>query len=281
MGVGRRMWRLYEPIHVLSYFAPESLAAYEAAGLRGYWRGYFAGRVAPLGAVGAAPVVAIFFNFAPGMVARALPSVWELATPAEALAARAGGAEAALRRVLAGVADDDIAEAAELTEAAVALLDPAGTPLGAANAALTGGDGSPVARLWQATAALREHRGDAHVAALLTHGFDGCAAAVWPTLPGGEERMRAARGWTVTEWEAAAAALVKRGWQEPDGRHTPEGEAAYAAVEAATDRHADRVWDLLGPERTARLTELLLPMARIAFPELPPMPIRLPAPPAD
>ena len=66
----RRMWRLFEPIHALTYFTPEAQAAYLAAGLRGYWRGYFAGRAPPLGLVDAAPVNATFYNIAPSMVTR-------------------------------------------------------------------------------------------------------------------------------------------------------------------------------------------------------------------
>src|SRR5215813_10433076 len=90
--VARRMWTLFEPVHTVTYFAAEARAAFEAAGLRGFWRGYFAGRAAPLGAIGPAPVVAAFFGFAPDFVARAIPDVWQRATPEAALAARLRGA---------------------------------------------------------------------------------------------------------------------------------------------------------------------------------------------
>ena len=43
------MWTLFEPVHAVTCFAPEARSAFEAAGLRGFWRGYFAGRAAPLG----------------------------------------------------------------------------------------------------------------------------------------------------------------------------------------------------------------------------------------
>ncbi len=82
-ATARRMWALFEPVHVISYFAPAAREAFEQAGLRGFWRGYFAGRAAPIGLTGAAPVVASFFSFAPAMVARAVPGVWDLVTPAE------------------------------------------------------------------------------------------------------------------------------------------------------------------------------------------------------
>ena len=70
-AVARHLWQLYEPLHAVTYFAPEARAAFVGAGLRGFWRGYFAGRAAPLGAVPAAPVTALFYSFAPAMVARA------------------------------------------------------------------------------------------------------------------------------------------------------------------------------------------------------------------
>jgi len=63
----RRMWTLFEPVHVISYFTPEARDAFEQAGVHGFWRGYFAGRAAPIGEVGPAPVIAAFFSFAPAL----------------------------------------------------------------------------------------------------------------------------------------------------------------------------------------------------------------------
>jgi hypothetical protein len=105
-AAARQMWMLAEPVHVMTYFTAESRAAYEAAGLRGFWRGYFAGRAGALGRVGPAPVIAAFYGFAPPMVERALPSVWTLISPSAAMEARTAGAVAALRRVLAGAGLD-------------------------------------------------------------------------------------------------------------------------------------------------------------------------------
>ena len=90
------MWTLFEPVHAVTYFAPEALEVWKAAGVRGFWRGYFAGRAAPLGAAGPAVVTASFYNFAPAFVARALPSVWELIPPTDALRVRREGAVAAM-----------------------------------------------------------------------------------------------------------------------------------------------------------------------------------------
>ena len=114
----RAMWTLFEPIHAVTYFAPEARGAFEEAGLRGFWRGYFAGRAAPLGPAGAAVVTASFFNFAPAFVARAIPGVWELITPEDALRTRLAGVHAALRGLLAG-RETEVTVAADLLWQAV------------------------------------------------------------------------------------------------------------------------------------------------------------------
>jgi hypothetical protein len=275
----REMWKRFEPIHAVTYFTPEALAAYEQVSLRGYWRGYFAGRAAPLGRVGAAPAVASFFVFAPAMVRRALPDVWRRATPTQALQARRDGACAALTRLASRFDATDVKEAAELAEAAIDLLDPAGHLLGAANLDLPRDtDVDPLARLWQCATTLREHRGDGHVAALVAYGFDGVEAVVWRCAPGHRTDMQRFRGWTDDEWEAAVARLTDRGWLASDGTKTAEGEAAYGAVELATDRAASQVWEHFGHSRTQRLLELLTPLAMAAFAEIPTTnPIGLPA----
>src|SRR5690348_16381394 len=143
----RRMWSLFEPIHAVSYFAPQARSAFEAAGLRGFWRGYFAGRSAPLGPVGPGPVIAAYFGFAPRMITRALPDVWTRITPAGALEARLAGAVDALRAAVT----DDVSAAAELLRAAALGIDPEGRVLGAANADLPWPEDDPYAVLWHAT----------------------------------------------------------------------------------------------------------------------------------
>jgi hypothetical protein len=256
------MWALYEPIHVVTYFAAQARDALTAAGLRGFWRGYFAGRSAPLGPVGAAPVLASFFSFAPSMVTRALPEVWTMASPEITLKARADGAVAALEVLLTGVPAADVTEAVALLEQATAALEPAGRVLGAANQALPVNE-HPLARLWQCATTLREHRGDGHIAALV-------GVAMGPadvlTLRCGLDLTRAsvqpARGWTDQEWTAAETRMNERGWLTADGTVTDAGRDLVQSLEDATDVAAAAPWDALGPAATQRLVELLTPMAR-------------------
>jgi hypothetical protein len=292
----RVMWTLFEPIHAVTYFAPEARAAFEEAGLRGFWRGYFAGRAAPLGPAGAAVVTASFFNFAPAFVARAIPAVWDLTAPEDALATRLAGAQAALSTLLAGH-EEEAAAAADLLWLAIGELDFSGRVLAAANAALPVPDGESagrgsagrgsagrgsagLAQLWQAATVLREHRGDGHFAALAAADIDGCeAVALRGCMDLRREDLQPVRGWTDEQWDNALAGLADRGWVGPDGRLTNAGQAAHDAVESATDWAAARPWARLSPETTAGIAEALLPLARACAAIQPyPSPIGVPAP---
>ncbi len=292
----RSMWTLFEPIHAVIYFAPEARAAFEDAGLRGFWRGYFAGRAAPLGPAGAAVVTASFFNFAPAFVARAVPAVWDLITPEDALRTRLAGARAGLRGLLAG-REAEAEVAADLLWQAVGELDFSGRVLAAANAALpvadggspgggspgggSPGGGSPaLARLWQAATLLREHRGDGHFAALAAADIDGCeAVALRCCMDLRREDMQPVRGWTDEQWDNALAGLADRGWLGADGQLTNAGQAAHDAVENATDWAAARPWARLGADATAELAGVLTPLAKACAAVVPyPSPIGVPAP---
>lgn len=261
LSTERRMWALYEPVHAVTYFAPQGRAAFEEAGLRGFWRGYFAGRSAPLGAVNPAPVVAAFYGFAPRMVERALPDLWTRISPDAALVARLEGA----RRALTAAAEnaDGLDEAAELLKEAATSAELYGRVLGAANAALPW-PADTLGTIWQAATILREHRGDGHLAALLMEGLDGCEAMVWRiALNNGRGRKMAqpSRGWTDEEWDAARDRLHQRGYLGGESAATPKAHQAYRTLEETTDQLAARPWQTLGPVRTEHLASLLTPVA--------------------
>ena len=283
MHPARRLWSLTEPFHAVLYFSPEPRQAFEAAGLRGFWRGYFAGRAAPLGPVGAAPVVACFYGFAPSFVSRALPSIWSLATPAQALEARERGVGAALRRLLdVGAHAAAIEEAGALLHDALASCQAAGRPLYAANAGLRWPE-DPVLGLWRATTLLREHRGDGHVAALTTAGLDPCEAHVTQVLATGVtvDTIQPYRGWSDEDWDDATQRLVSRGWVTAAGQLTETGRAGRQQVEDTTDRLAAVTIDALGADGAAHLCGLLEPVvtALVDAGELPyPNPIGVPRP---
>src|SRR3954447_23880190 len=100
------MFNLVEPIGVIPYSADEPNEAMFALGFTNYWDVYFAGRAAPLGScVPAAVVHALFYNFAPGEVARHIPKVWSTTTPEAAPAAGREGCVTGLCRVLGALID--------------------------------------------------------------------------------------------------------------------------------------------------------------------------------
>lgn len=259
----RALFAAFEPLHVVTYFAPQAREATEAAGLRGYWRGYFAGRAAALGRAPATTVTALFHGFAPGMVARAVPAVWDLCPPERALRARLEGAVAALRAL--DLDERSVAEAARIGADAARSADLGGRALGAAEAAQPWPD-DPVARLWRAATVLREVRGDGHVAALVAADVSGLEALV---LRAGRdlarEPLQAARGWQDADWDRAVDGLRSRGLVDGDARTTQAGRALLEQVEATTDHLAAQPWRAVGEEGAARFLELAVPLARAAL----------------
>lgn len=263
----RRMWRLTETYHCVTYFTPQARAATDALGCKGGWMGYFGGRAAPLGAASPELVTAVFYNFHPSRVARALPDAWRIAEPRRFLEARLAGVDAALRDMLGDgtLRGPELAEAAELAAVAAANAPTAGRPLGAANAALqlSGPALPPHLALWQATTVLRESRGDGHVAALVSAGLDPCETLVLFAAEHGisGEQMRQFRGWSSDEWAAAVRRLTGRGLLEEPDRLSDAGRELRAWVEGRTDAAAAAPWQALGEDRTWRLAELLRPVA--------------------
>ncbi|HEX2296578.1 MAG TPA: hypothetical protein VHN37_14895 [Actinomycetota bacterium] len=256
-SLARRLWRRLEAYHAVVYFAPEKKAEYDAAGLKGGWMGYFAGRAAPLGPASAELVTAVFYNFHPAMVRRSIPDAWSFSTPGRVLEARLRIVDAALRRLL-GDRAEDVADAADVCLAAAAAAGVAGRPLFAANAALAPPP-APHLRLWHATTLLREHRGDGHVAALVAAGIDGCEAHLTLAATGGvpESELQPNRGWSDEEWAAARERLVERGLLDEGGRPTPEGADLRRWVEERTDELAIEPWRAAGEAAALKALELL------------------------
>ncbi len=227
-GAARRMWSLFEPIHDVAYFTPEVQQAADTAGMRGFWMCYFAMRLAPLGPVGTEVATAVCHGFHPDRVRRALPDAWDRATPAEVLAARLGGVDAALRRIWgAGVVESEtVHEAADLAWAAAVGADCAGRPLGAANQGLPRPE-KPHLALWQATTTLREHRGDGHIAVLVTHQVGPVAAHLLKAAAdeSDSETVRIGRQWPEQDWTPRPRIPWYRGafWIRTDGWPGPGG----------------------------------------------------------
>lgn len=263
--VTARAHRALEPLHSQIYFVPETETALTAVGLRPGRMCYFAGRAAPMGAVGPGVVAATFYNFNPDLVQRFIPRAWTLATADAVVAGRFAAADAALRRLLGEdvVASPEVAELAELTRHATQACTVEGRPLYAGHADLAW-PSPPHLVLWHAVSLLREHRGDGHLAALLTAGLSGIEAVVTHCATGRgftESAAKQLRGWSDEQWAAAQAGLGARGLLA-DGHLTAAGTALRDRVETQTDALARAPWEHLGADATDRVIELGKPLVR-------------------
>ncbi|WP_214409737.1 SCO6745 family protein [Sphaerisporangium fuscum] len=272
MTLERRTWRTLEPLHGMIYFSPEASAAYERLGLTDRM-GYFASRAAALGPVPAEVVIATFYNFNPALVRQAIPAAWQVASPADIIAARLGSVDATLRRVLGDVVDSpEMSRAAGLAVRAADAVagDLHGRPLYAAHAALPWPD-APHLVLWHAQTLLREYRGDAHLATLLAAGLSGIEALVTHAATGAvpAEVLRVTRGWTEADWATAVQGLEERGWLR-DGGLTEEGAKRRTEIEDGTDRLSATPYAALGADGCEELRSLVRPWSKRLVAELMP-----------
>jgi hypothetical protein len=224
--------------------------------------GYFAARSAPLGKVPAEVVTALFYNFAPERVAKALTGAWAVTGPESALRAREESAVAALGRY--GIADEaPVRTAAELAGKAARHPGIEGRPLFAANRALSWPD-DPVAALWHAVTLLREHRGDAHIAVLTAEGVSGRESNVLQVAAGKvpREYMMRARDYDDASWCAHESALVERGLLDDQGAMTAAGTELKNHIEHMTDRLALAALDALDDDEVETLFQALTPITR-------------------
>ncbi|MFF3644313.1 hypothetical protein [Streptomyces sp. NPDC002564] len=258
----RTLWLRTEPLHAVVYFDERCRGLGRAVGLKGFWMGYFAARTAPMGRVGPGVAAAALGVFAPGMVARSLPSAWEYASPDRVVEERARLTAAALRRLVPSV--DALAAAANTPLWAMVEDAPSlARPLFAANRDLAH-RADPVERLWQLATCIREFRGDAHVAVLADHDLDAreslvLAAATDRVDPSG---IRQDRGWSEEEWTSSMDRMRARGLLDTAGRITERGLTERELIEDDTDRLAARLLRPLARTEADTLLAALEPAAR-------------------
>ena len=261
--MARRMFELVEPIGVIPYSADEPNETMFALGFTNYWDTYFAGRAAPLGITSAEVVDALFYNFAPGEVARHIPKVWRTTTPEAAIAARRAGCAKALRRILGDqVESPAFARTTSLLTKAATSAPYEGRPMYAALRALPMPD-DIVTQLFHAASLLREHRGDGHIAALMVEGVGGLEAHVLYALA---MDMPAAKFGRIHQLPAAQLDAVidglrERGLVGADGWLSAQGRAVKQRVEDLTDDLAAKPYESLEPAELDELMAGLDPLA--------------------
>lgn len=255
-----------EPFAGQVYFSPECHKGYEGLGFppsSGNLGGvempemaaYFTSRGSVMGQVPGEVVAAAFGVFNPTIVVPAVATGWSRTDATTIESARTDGAIDQLHRIL-GAKPDGLDEASGLLERVTDTLAPAGKPLFAGLQSQAVPE-DPLGAAWRMADMLREYRGDAHVAAWTTAGFDGCEISLF-TEPYWGLPLRTysrSRAWSDEEFDAAEARLVERGLLV-DGAFTDEGRAAREAIEVATDDACRPIVDALG-DGLSTLVEIL------------------------
>lgn len=171
----------------------------------------------------------------------------------------------ALRRILGDHVDTPaFARATELRLRAATSAPFEGRPMYAALRAIPV-PGEVVARLFHAASLLREHRGDRHIAALMTEGVGDLEAHVLLALDMG---MPAAKFGRIHHLPAAQLAAVIAGMHDrdligQDGWLSDPGRAVKQRVEALTDDLAAKPYENLEPDELDELTATLEPLATL------------------
>ena len=234
-----------EPFTGQVYFSPECHAGYAALGF-GPSPGktgdvalpdgpaYFCSRGSVLGQVPGEVVAAAFGVFNPAAVVPAVSYGWGLVDAPTIEAARTEGAVGQLARVL-GEAPDGVDRGLALLQQATDGLRPEGKPLFAGLVG-QGLPGSPLGDAWRLADQLREFRGDVHINAWATAGFDATEIGLLTELYWGlpTRTYVRTRAWSDGDLDAAEERLQARGLMA-DGQLTERGRAEREAVEEATD----------------------------------------------
>ena len=211
-----------EPVTGQVYFSPECHEAYAALGFSASpsevggvampdGPAYFCSRGSVLGQVPGEVVAAAFGVFNPAIVVPLVAFGWTLVTAEQICAARTAGAVDQLTRVL-GAQPEGLARATALLQRANDPLRPEGRPLYAGLLGL-GLPGDPIGDMWRLADRLREFRGDAHIAAWTSAGFDATEIGLLTELYWGLplRSYSRTRAWSESDFDAAQARLEERG----------------------------------------------------------------------
>jgi hypothetical protein len=122
----------------------------------------------------------------------------------------------------------------------------------------------PVARLWHAATLLREHRGDGHVAALVTAGIGGTEAHALHALSEGifpAETFGRIHHLPAARLAEVMGGLRARGLIDASGRLSDAGRETKDRIEALTDELAAPPYDTLEQSELDQLIADLEPIS--------------------
>ncbi|KJF16603.1 SCO6745 family protein [Acidithrix ferrooxidans] len=250
----RRFYKAYELAHAGIYFYDPAHQYYKQAGVSSRFMGYFASRVAGMGAVTAPVVTSSFYSFSPSAIENFIPLAWSLTTPGAMIEARLKAAGEMLA-VPCQSLGDEVDYLIEKLEPISKTLPLYGRPLFAGHLSIELSSDRPT-RLWQLITLFREHRGDNHINCLVRAQISGIEANYLHFLDGRipREFLTRSRGFSDQEWDDALQVLITRGLVAKDGQSlTTEGKSLKASIEDETDALSNQ-----GPAQLADDTERVI-----------------------
>ena len=283
----RLLARVIEPIVGQVYFSPECHARYAALGFSespgasaegvAYPDGpaYFTSRGSALGQAPGELVAAAFGVFNPEVVVPCVAQGWSLTDAATIADERLRGAVEQLDRIL-GDRPQGIDRAVDLLQRATAPLEPWGRALfaGTLSQPLPG---EPLGDLFRLGDRLREYRGDSHIAAWVSAGFDAAEIGLLTELYWGlpSRTYVRTRAWSTAQLDEAEARLERDGLMA-DQALTDTGRSVREAVELATDAQMLPALEALGDDLD-ELAALITPWDRavMAAAGYPPSPLAI------
>lgn len=203
------------------------------------------GRAAALGEPSSAVVVAAFGTWEPGLLMALYDAGRQACGRTELLATR----ESATVESLAAVLDQaDVAPVADALRRAAEAVDGTGRPLFSGVRAL-GWPDEPLGALWRACEALRERRGDSHLAAYTVAGLSPLdmhtLSELWMGMPVGSHS--GIYGWSAEQISGSVARLTAKSYVA-DGGLTAHGKDLRSGIEAGTDDLEEPVVTALGDD---------------------------------
>ncbi len=234
---------------VWSRLVNERLAAH---GLN-FLSGYVWGRAAPLGEPVAAVVANAFAAFEPGLIANLYEEGRQAVNRTTLLRVQE---EATIDSLHAILGDVDVTPVVAALRRGVEAADGTGRPLFSGVRALPQSAAS-LAQLWRACQALREHRGDSHIAVYIAAGFNpvemNILTELWVGWPMGT--FSATRAWGPERTAQALTRLRADNLIDAD-QLTEAGRSVCQAIEARTDALEQPVVDAIGPELSDVIAQL-------------------------
>jgi len=254
-GQSRQLRDAFEPVSMHAVWSPLVHERMEARGLD-FFGTYVLGRACVMGEPSGAVVASAFAAFEPSMISGIYDQARQVLPLQDARTITFDSTSESLRSVLGNDQAESVASVGNRLADVVDQLDATGRPLFAGVAALARPD-DPYGTLFQSSLALREHRGDAHVASYIQAGFSpvemNILTELWLGYPLGE--YSGSRAWPEETTQAALANLNERGLLDGD-MLTAAGQVARDAIEASTDAMEQPVVDALGTDLGAIVDQL-------------------------